>query len=141
MWLTFWCASLFSAEAGLLAGLLLAASLLLTAEATIATTDAVLLACVIGMQGVLLRVWRAAQEDAPPPSRRLVLAGWAALAVGILVKGPVAPGVALATIVGCWLALGAWRDETGKVIRAGSRAAEAAARAWLLHGAVIVRPG
>ena len=65
MWLTFWCGSLFGAEAGLVAGLLMAASILLTAEATIATTDAVLLASVLGVQGVLLRVWRAAREDAP----------------------------------------------------------------------------
>jgi 4-amino-4-deoxy-L-arabinose transferase-like glycosyltransferase len=98
VWLTFWCGALFGAEAGLIAGLLMAASILLTAEATIATTDAVLLASVLGVQGVLLRVWRAAKENMPPPSTRLVLAGWAACAAGILVKFPIVPGVALATI-------------------------------------------
>ena len=95
---TFWCASLFSAEAGLLAGLLVAASLLLTAEATQATTDAALLGAIVFTQGVLFRLWRAARADAPPPSQRLVLAGWAAFAVGILLKGPVAPGVVFATL-------------------------------------------
>jgi 4-amino-4-deoxy-L-arabinose transferase-like glycosyltransferase len=74
---------------------------LLAAEATIATTDAVLLACVLAVQGVLLRVYRAArEEDAPQPSRRLILWGWAACAAGILVKAPVVPGVAIVTIAG-----------------------------------------
>ena len=81
-WLTVWCAlAVAEAEAALLAGLLMLGSVLLTAEATIATTDAVLLACVLGMQGVLLRLYRAARDDdAPKPSGRLVLWGWAALA-------------------------------------------------------------
>jgi 4-amino-4-deoxy-L-arabinose transferase-like glycosyltransferase len=93
VWLTVWCASLFGAEAGFLAGLLMALSILLAAEANIATTDAVLLAAVTGMQGVLLRLYQG------PIGKGLALAGWAALAIGILVKGPVAPGVAAATIV------------------------------------------
>ena len=73
--------------------------MLLTAEATIATTDAVLLATIIGVQGVLLRIYRAAREE----HRRLHPAGDGGLggagALGILVKGPVTPGVAAATIV------------------------------------------
>jgi 4-amino-4-deoxy-L-arabinose transferase-like glycosyltransferase len=100
VWLTFWCGSLFSAEAGLIAGLLMAASILLTAEASIATTDAVLLAAVVAVQGVLLRVWRATRENAPSPSNRVLMAGWAASAAGILVKFPIVPGVALLTIAG-----------------------------------------
>ena len=94
----FWSAALFSAEAGLLAGLLTAASLLLSAEATQATTDAALLGTIVFTQGVLLRLWRAARADAAPPTLKLVMAGWAALAAGILLKGPVAPGVVLMTI-------------------------------------------
>ncbi len=97
--LAFWCGALFSAEAGLIAGLLLAASLLLTGEATQATTDAALLGTIMLTQGVLLRLWRAAREEAPAPSLKLVLAGWAALAVGILLKGPVGPGVAAMTLL------------------------------------------
>ena len=113
VWLTFWCGSLFGAEAGLIAGLLMAASILLTAEATIATTDAVLLASVVGVQGVLLRVWRTAKDNTPPPSTRLVLAGWAACAAGILVKFPIVPGVALLTIA----ALLGWEWwETRKIV-------------------------
>jgi 4-amino-4-deoxy-L-arabinose transferase-like glycosyltransferase len=98
-WLTFWLASsLFGAEAGLLAALLMATSILLTAEATIATTDAVLLATVLGTQGVLIRIHEG------PVSRRMALAGWAAMAIGILIKGPVTPAVAAVTI----LVLAAW---------------------------------
>jgi len=97
--LTFWCGSLFSIEVGLFSGLLLAASLLLTGEATQATTDAAVLATVMLTQGVLFRLWRAVREDAPLPSPKLVMVGWAAFAVGILLKGPVTPGVAATTII------------------------------------------
>ena len=100
--LTFWAAG--GAELGLIAGRLLVATLLLTAEATMATTDAALLAATTAMMAVLMRVYRAAKEDAPPPSTKLVLLGWAAMAAGILLKGPVAPAVAAATIA----ALIAW---------------------------------
>ncbi|HEX4178427.1 MAG TPA: glycosyltransferase family 39 protein, partial [Rhizomicrobium sp.] len=101
-WLTVWCAlAVAESEAALLAGLMMLASVLLTAESTIATTDAVLLACALGMQGVLLRLYRAARdENAPKPSQRLVLWGWAACAFGILVKFPVVPGVGIATMLG-----------------------------------------
>jgi 4-amino-4-deoxy-L-arabinose transferase-like glycosyltransferase len=101
-WLTVWCALAFTgAEVALVAGLLMLGSVLLTAEATIATTDAVLLACVLGVQGVLLRVYRAAREpEAAQPSSRLVWLGWVACAAGILVKFPVVPGVAAITVIG-----------------------------------------
>src|ERR1700761_7708892 len=101
-WLTVWCAlAVAESEAALLAGLLMLGSVLLTAESTIATTDAVLLACALGMQGVLLRLYRAARDEtAPKPSQRLVQWGWAACAFGILVKFPVVPGVGIATMLG-----------------------------------------
>jgi 4-amino-4-deoxy-L-arabinose transferase-like glycosyltransferase len=101
-WLTMWCAlALTEVEAAFLAGLLMLGSVLLTAESTIATTDAVLLACALGMQGVLLRLYCAARDEtAPKPSGRLVLWGWAAAAFGILVKFPVVPGIGVATMIG-----------------------------------------
>jgi 4-amino-4-deoxy-L-arabinose transferase-like glycosyltransferase len=101
-WLTVWCAlALAGADVALVAGLLMLTSVLLTAEATIATTDAVLLACVLGVQGVLLRVYRAVREpEAPQPSSRLIWLGWIACAAGILVKFPVVPGVAAITVIG-----------------------------------------
>lgn len=111
-WATLWCAlALAGAETALLAGLLMLGTVLLSGEAAIATTDAVLLAAVVAMQGVLMRVWRAARvEGASVPTTRLVLAGWAALAAGILIKGPVAPGVALLTVAGLFIWERQWKD-------------------------------
>jgi 4-amino-4-deoxy-L-arabinose transferase-like glycosyltransferase len=105
-WLTAWCALAFlESEAALVAGLLMLGSVLLAGEATIATTDAVLLACVLAVQGVLLRVYRAARDaDAPQVPARLVWLGWMAVGAGALVKFPVVPGVALVTLI----ALVAW---------------------------------
>jgi 4-amino-4-deoxy-L-arabinose transferase-like glycosyltransferase len=104
-WLTLWCAlAVTGAEAAFLAGLLMLGTTLLTGEATLATTDAVLLACALGVQGVMLRLYRAARDpDRPRPSPRLVMWGWAAMGFGILVKGPVVIGLAAATAF--WLAL------------------------------------
>ena len=57
-WLTLWCAlAVTGAETAFLAGLLMLGTTLLTGEATLATTDAALLACALGMQGVLLRLY------------------------------------------------------------------------------------
>ena len=109
VWLTVWCArALLTPEASFLAGALMAGTLILTAEASIATTDAVLLACSTAMMGVALRLYHAARnEEAPRPGTGLVLAGWAALALGILIKGPVAPGLLAVTLIG----LCAWDRE------------------------------
>ena len=99
--LTVWCASAFmEAEAALIAGLLLLSTVLLAAEATIATTDAVLLATIVAVQGVLLRQYRAVRDGARAPSMAVLLWGWAALGIGILIKGPVTFAVAIATIAG-----------------------------------------
>jgi 4-amino-4-deoxy-L-arabinose transferase-like glycosyltransferase len=115
VWLAFWCASAFlNAEAALLAAALLGATLLLGAEAMIATTDAVLLACVLGAQGFLLRVYRAARTEGPALGRKLALAGWAAFAIGILVKGPVIIGVCAVTVLvlSLWDRDGRWLGRT-----------------------------
>lgn len=115
-WLTVWVAlALTGMETAFLAGLLMLGTVLLTAEATIATTDAVLFACALAVQGVLLRLYRATRDpEAPRPSPRLVMTGWIACAAGILVKFPVVPGIAIATI----LALLGWdwwlRRKTGE---------------------------
>jgi 4-amino-4-deoxy-L-arabinose transferase-like glycosyltransferase len=103
LWLTFWIGSVFGAEVGFLGALLLGFTVLMTAEASIATTDAVLLASILGVMGVMMRVYCAARNDAAV-STRLVLWGWFAFAIAVLVKGPVVLGVAAATI----LALLAW---------------------------------
>ena len=83
---------------------LFSATLLLSAEAMIATTDAVLVACVLAAQGALLRLYAGAREGASAVPRTAVLLGWVGLGFGILVKGPVAPAISLATI----LALAVW---------------------------------
>ena len=98
VWLTFWAGSVFGAQAGLVAALLLGFTVLLTAEATIATTDAVLLAAIVGVQAVLMRIYRAAAEGGSV-STRIVLWGWASFAIAVLVKGPVAAGVTGVTLV------------------------------------------
>jgi 4-amino-4-deoxy-L-arabinose transferase-like glycosyltransferase len=97
----YWCMAGFAgAEAGFLAALLLGLTLLLSSEAKIAKTDAVLLASVMATQAVLMRVYLAARDPArAPPSRLLILGGWAAFAAGILIKGPVIVGVLAATVI------------------------------------------
>ncbi|HXC54626.1 MAG TPA: glycosyltransferase family 39 protein [Rhizomicrobium sp.] len=104
--LCFWCARAFALpEVAWLGAALMATSLLLTAESTMATTDAAQLAAAMGALGVLLRVYLAARDPArPQPGLRLVLLGWAAFAAGVLLKGPVVPGVCAVTV----LALIAW---------------------------------
>lgn len=104
--LAYWCARALAPPLTALVGAgLLALALGLAAEAHIAKTDAVLLAAAVAAQGVLLRIYLAARvptRDRPPLA--LVLGGWAALAIGVLVKGPVILAVAGLTA----LALSLW---------------------------------
>jgi len=104
--LCFWTARAFALpEVSWLAGALMAISVLLTAESTIATTDAVQLACALGAIGVLFRVYLAGRDpERPMPSTRAVMLGWTALALGTLIKGPVVIGVCAVIII----ALIAW---------------------------------
>lgn len=82
--------------AGLLAAALLASSLLLIVEAHLATTDALLLAAIVAAQGALMnRVLRPAHHP-----RAWSMLFWIAQALGILIKGPVAPLVSILTLVG-----------------------------------------
>lgn len=77
--------------------LILASALLTVVEAHIAKTDAVLLLCTILAQGALLGLYR---RQGPPERGALALAYlfWAALGAGVLIKGPVLPFVAAATL-------------------------------------------
>ncbi len=110
VWLTFWCAGAFlRREVALLAGALLGSTLLLTGEATIATTDAVLTACILGAQAVLFRVWLAANGTIAAPSRWVVLAGWVAFGLAVLVKGPVIFTVTGLTVIGLCAWTRQWR--------------------------------
>ena len=82
--------------APLMAGLLLASNLLVFAEAHLAKTDSVLLALIIWQQMALFDIYRRRFEG---QAGAAVIQFWMAMGFAILVKGPIAPGVALATIV------------------------------------------
>src|SRR5262249_20146409 len=89
---TYWAALAFVSRRGaLLAGLMMASSILLGFEARLATTDAMLLLTTVAALGALGRAYLASQRGAPPhpSSWRLPLVFWTALAGGILLKGPV----------------------------------------------------
>ncbi len=87
--LTFWSARVFvSQQTAYLAAALLGLTLLLAVEGEIATTDAALLATVVAAQGVLLRARLAYGQNRLLPLG-LTLAGWAAVGMGVLIKGPV----------------------------------------------------
>jgi 4-amino-4-deoxy-L-arabinose transferase-like glycosyltransferase len=89
--LTYWTALAFvSRRAALLAGLMMATSILLGVEARLAKTDAALLLTIVAAMGAMARAYLGERRPAPPG-----LAGWAmpamfwtALAAGILLKGP-----------------------------------------------------
>lgn len=78
---------LFGDEAGLIAAALLGASLILNGEARLAKTDAMQLACAIGVQMVLARAYLARA----PLALGEILLFWAALGLAILIKGPIVP--------------------------------------------------
>lgn len=86
-------AVLFAGPVGAAAGLLFAPVLLLSVEAHLAKTDAVLLATILAAQWALARAWMAAHPGtARGPVRAgtgTALAFWLAIGAGVLVKGPV----------------------------------------------------
>jgi len=108
-WMLFWLArAIAPPEIALGGATLLAATVLLTAESTIATTDAVLLSATIAAQGVLLRAYLSARGW-PTLSLGVAMAGWVATGIGVLIKGPVILAVCGVTA----LALSLWdRDWT-----------------------------
>ncbi len=93
--LTYWTAlALASRRAAVVAGVMMATALLLIVEAHLAKTDAVLLATVVASMGVLARAF-VARARREPLSWPLAGLFWTAVAVGILVKGPITPMVPL----------------------------------------------
>jgi len=91
---------LLSPPAGLLAALLLSITPLMTLISRVGTTDAVLLAATTAALLQLIRAWHATQTQTPL-SWRTPLTFWIALAIGILVKGPITPlivGLTAATL-------------------------------------------
>jgi 4-amino-4-deoxy-L-arabinose transferase-like glycosyltransferase len=86
---TFWCALAFVSRRGaILAALMMMASTMLGAEARLAKTDAMLLFTIVTAMAVLARAYLASRRGDAPPSLAQLAIFWTALAVGILVKGP-----------------------------------------------------
>jgi 4-amino-4-deoxy-L-arabinose transferase-like glycosyltransferase len=86
---------LFGGTAGLVSGILMAGVFMLCFEARIAKTDAALLATCVMAQAALARAYLAEKDDLPNRSWILF---WLALGAGILIKGPIAPLLALTTV-------------------------------------------
>jgi 4-amino-4-deoxy-L-arabinose transferase-like glycosyltransferase len=86
---------MFGGTAGLVSGILTAGVFMLCFEARIAKTDAAQLASCVMAQGALARAYLAGKNDGPHRSWILF---WLALGAGILIKGPIAPLLALTTV-------------------------------------------
>ena len=104
--LTYWAAlALLPRRGALLAAALFGACIMLSAEARLAKTDALLAACATASFGALARAWlgRARLERGRGPAGLgTALVFWLGLALGILVKGPMVPLFAgLAALVLC----------------------------------------
>jgi 4-amino-4-deoxy-L-arabinose transferase-like glycosyltransferase len=98
--LAYWCArALAPPSTALIAAALIGFTVSLTAETRIAKTDAVLLATVLGSQALLLRSYLAARLNRTPPGLLMALGGWAAFAVGVMLKGPIIVAVLAVTII------------------------------------------
>lgn len=100
----FWAGlALVGRRAAFLGTALFSTSLLLTSEAHLSKTDAVLLVTVVFTMGALARIYRAGQAG-EPASGAMVWVFWLAMAGGVLIKGVVTAMVAGLAI----LALIAW---------------------------------
>jgi 4-amino-4-deoxy-L-arabinose transferase-like glycosyltransferase len=88
-------AALFRPGTALIAGALLGSTFLLSTEATIAKTDAVLCAAVTLMMAAFARIYAASREDTVVAKLGTRWVFWSAMAVAALVKGPVGPLIAL----------------------------------------------
>ena len=95
--------NLVGGPAALLGAALLASSLSLTVEAHLAKTDATLLACVVAAQLALGEIYRRGRAGMTA-SWPWALLFWTATGVGALIKGPVAPLLAVLTVAALLLA-------------------------------------
>jgi 4-amino-4-deoxy-L-arabinose transferase-like glycosyltransferase len=87
--LTYWCALAFVSRRGaLLAALMMASCTMLGAEARLAKTDAALLFTIVAAMGALARVYLSPRRGDAQPGLGQLAIFWTALAVGILIKGP-----------------------------------------------------
>jgi len=88
---TYWAALAFvSRRAALMAGAMMATSILLGVEARLAKTDAMLLLTTVAAMGAMARAYLAEQGDRATGLSPLAVAAifWGAIAAGTLIKGP-----------------------------------------------------
>jgi 4-amino-4-deoxy-L-arabinose transferase-like glycosyltransferase len=89
-------ARVFNRETALTGAAVMACTFLLVAEAHIAKTDAALLLTVVCAQACLYWLYCTPPGHSPP--MRLTIGFWMAIGAGLLIKGPITPGIALLTI-------------------------------------------
>jgi 4-amino-4-deoxy-L-arabinose transferase-like glycosyltransferase len=94
-------AAFFGPRAGLLAGAMMGASFLLSTEAGIAKTDAVLAGTTTLALAAMGRIYLS-HRGGPPVGWRTRLLFWLGIGVATLVKGPVGPLVALMAGLALW---------------------------------------
>ena len=114
-WACAWAGSaLFGARIGFLGGAVLGASFLLSSEAGIAKTDAVLCGAVTLAMAALARIYMAERAGARP-IRPHKLLFWLGLGLSMLIKGP----IGLLVIVPAMLALSVWDRDVKWLRRLG----------------------
>ena len=107
-------AAMFGNRAGFLAGAILGASFLLSTEAGIAKTDAMLCGAITLAMAGLARIYLAARAG-ELPKRPWKLAFWFGLGLSILIKGP----IGLIVVVPAMLALSLWDRDVSWLRRLG----------------------
>ncbi|GJE55897.1 ArnT family glycosyltransferase [Methylobacterium thuringiense] len=143
--LAYWAAlAVLPRRGAVLAAALFTACLMLSAEARLAKTDALLTACAVAAMGALARAWLGRvrlERERAPPSRGTALVFWLAVALGILVKGPMVPlfaglaALVLAIRERSWRWLLALRPVPGLVLTLAIVAPWFLAIAWKSGGA------
>jgi len=88
---------LYEPHLALAASAAFASGFLVLAEAHLAKTDTVLMLAVLVQQWALMRVYLDRQANLVKPGADWIWF-WGAMAVGILIKGPIAPAIAILTI-------------------------------------------
>ena len=88
---------LYEPAIALAASAAFASGFLVLAEAHLAKTDTVLMLLVMVQQWALMRIYLNRDKTTAKPSAHWIFF-WTALAAGILVKGPIAPAIAILTI-------------------------------------------
>ena len=88
---------LYAPAIALAASAAFASGFLVLAEAHLAKTDTVLMLVVMVQQWALMRIYLDREKATTKPSTHWIFF-WIALAVGILVKGPISPAIAILTI-------------------------------------------